>query len=92
MAYVRHQALVAATVATFTPTGNASTIEVVNRSGTAEVFVTADGSTPSVGGNDCDIVPALAGASTVIRRPTVADVTIKAISSGTPTITVRAVG
>jgi endonuclease YncB( thermonuclease family) len=93
VAFIRHQALTAATVATIGPVaGNASAVEVVNRSGTAEVFVTVDGSTPTVGGNDCEIIPAVAGASTVIRRAVVADMTVRMISSGTPTITVRAAG
>ncbi len=90
MANVRHQTLVAATVATVNLTTNGSRIEVVNRSGTAEVYFTTDGSTPTVGGNDCHVLPAAIGAVEVADDTAGANSVVKLISSGTPAVSVRA--
>lgn len=54
----KHATLVAGTVDTVTVTGGYSRIEILNRSGTADLYVTNDGSTPSGGCDDCSIVPA----------------------------------
>ncbi len=90
MANVRHQTLVAATVATVNLTTNGSRIEVVNRSGTAEIYFTTDGSTPAVGGNDTHVLPAAIGAVEVADDTAGANSVVKLISSGTPAVSVRA--
>lgn len=95
MAYIRHATLVAATVTTFTFTDTTlSRVEILNRDGAAEVFVsfdsTATPAAPVVEGNDFDIVPAAINARLTLSRmaPTRA-IVVKVISAGTPKITVR---
>jgi hypothetical protein len=69
-------------------------VNIINESGTAEIFVTfasgtANPTAPTVGGNDCTPVPALAGE--VVTIPVSAGpVVIALISSGTPTYSVVA--
>lgn len=102
MAFGNHQSLTAAAVATFTLTSTPyTTLELVNRSGAAEVFVTFDQSVPAVGAANTLVLPAQAG---LARRFTLAEVNalagkyanqngnliVKVISSGTPTVSVHA--
>jgi hypothetical protein len=92
MATIRHGTLVAATVTTVTFSADADTIdtvEVINRSGSAEIFFTVDGTTPTVAGNDCEILPAAVGAVEV-GVPGRASTVVKLISAGAPTYSVRA--
>lgn len=58
--------------------------------GAADIYVTVDGSTPTVAGTNCWRVPALAGASTFDVRDSVATdvVVVKLVSAGTPTYSV----
>lgn len=84
-------ALTATQVDTVTFTDNVGKAQVVNTDGTVDVWVTTDGSTPSV--------PS-AGASTVAYRVPGGQVlevtmngaadTVKLVSSGTPTVSVQA--
>jgi hypothetical protein len=88
MAEVRHGTLVATTVTTVTLGQDWDYLEVVNRNGTAEIYFTVGGATPTVGGADCEVVPAAIGAVEVkvnAAGPTV----VKLISAGTPAYTVR---
>lgn len=65
-------------------------VTVYNRTGTNEVFVTVDGSTPTVGGNNQFYVPGFIGASAQIpiaslnpvETPTGVFPTLRAISTG----------
>ncbi len=90
MARIKHGTLTATTVATVTITPDADEIEVVNVDGAAAIYFTADGSAPTVEGDDCEVVPATIG---VLRISTPGDppYTVKLISSGTPKYSVRAV-
>lgn len=54
----KHATLVAGTVDTVTVTGGYPRIEILNRSGAADLYVTNDGTVPSGGCDDCRIVPA----------------------------------
>lgn len=54
----KHATLVAGTVDTVTVTGGYPRIEVLNRSGAADLYVTNDGTVPSGGCDNCLIVPA----------------------------------
>ncbi len=96
MAAKSHGTLEAATVATVTVTAAKATgavnqiglpaIEVLNRSGSAEIYFTVNGADPTVGGEDCHVLPAAVCALSVpgVGSP----VTVKLISVGTPTYSV----
>lgn len=53
----KHATLTAGTVDTVTLTGGWGRVEVLNRTGTADIYFTTDGSTPSGGCDNCQIVP-----------------------------------
>lgn len=90
MARIVHGTLTADTVDTVTIVPDADEIEVVNVDGAAAVYFTVGGATPTVEGNDCEVVP---GAIGVLRvaTPGEAPYTVKLISTGTPKYSVRAV-
>ena len=86
-----NKTLVAATADTVTFANDLRTVEVVSN-GTADIFVTVDGSTPTVAGANTYILPA--GAISVREMPSaLGGVTVvKLISSGTPTYSVAGLG
>lgn len=89
VAKVKTVTLTAATVSTQTFTGfNASMAEVTSLDGAAEVYFTVDGSTPTVGGENCHVLPA-AISSLEVKEEISGDAVVKLISSGTPKISVR---
>lgn len=64
-------------------------IEILS-DGAADIYVTTDGSTPTVGGTNCWRIPALPGSTVLNTRdanPSDA-VVVKLISAGTPTYSV----
>lgn len=61
MANPQHVTLTAGVVATITLDAYASTVEIVNVDGAAEVYATVDRSTPVVGANGCWVLPAAIG-------------------------------
>jgi hypothetical protein len=86
-----HNTLVATTVDTVTLTAQYNRVEILNRSASGDIFVTLDGSTPSVGGNDTYVIPAT-GVGTFVNpnwtnEPPISTV-VKLISSGTPSYSV----
>ena len=86
MAHTKHVTLVATTVATVTlEDSKPEKVWVHNRHATAEAFATTDGTTPTVGGDDTHLIKA--NSVTVLKVPAGA-VSVKLISSATPTITV----
>lgn len=96
MAFVRHFTLTPTVVSTVTVTDNSSAVEILNRSGLDEVYTTSgDTSTapanPSVGGNDCDVVPAAIGSAVQARRSGSAPIVVKLISASATAVSVRAV-
>ena len=92
---VHEKTMVAGTVDTITfPVGSSTTpgwgqqpenIEVLT-DGTASVYVTVDGSTPTVAGTHCYRIPAMAGSTVISVADSNGrdDVVVKMISSGTP--------
>lgn len=89
--------LVAATVSTVTFTNYYSGVRVTNR-GTGDIFVRLDKTDPTVGGDDCDVVPA--NTSVVLYNPLPVDdvaagtnpgTDVRLISSGTPAFTVAGI-
>jgi hypothetical protein len=79
--------LVASTVDTVTFTDDISGIELGTSDGSAAIYFTVDGSTPTVGGANCYMIPAAANAYRTIFDSSFAQVgnVVKLISSGTPT-------
>lgn len=64
-------------------------MEIVNIAGTAPVFYTTDGTTPvTTGSSTTRVIPA-AGAVDIVNIKTDGTTVIKALSSGTPTISVQ---
>ncbi len=89
MAKAKTVTLVAAAVSTVTVgTFNASRCEVTSLDGAAEIYFTVDGSTPTVGGDNCIALPA-AISSVEVAEEIAGDVSVKLISSGTPKVQVR---
>jgi hypothetical protein len=87
----RHGTLVAATVTTVTlgtAKADSEQVEVLNRDGAAEIYFTVDGTTPTVAGDDTEMLPASIGSVRVIAS-TSGQAVVKLISSGTPKYTVR---
>lgn len=80
-------ALVASTVETVTFTDNVTAVEIIS-DGTAKVYYTVDGSTPTVGGANCYMIPA---SLSVDERamPQQGTDAVKLISSGTPTLSIQ---
>lgn len=85
MADSRHVTLTASTVSTVTLDVDYNSVEVVNVNGTAAVYFTVDGSTPTVKGAGTIVLPAAIGGVTVFN----ASRAIKLISTGTPDVSVR---
>jgi hypothetical protein len=84
-----HGALTASAVDTITLSRAFEFVEIVNRSGTAEIFYTLDGSTPTVGGAECYIVPgAIVGSVRANPQGDQNTVVVNLISSGTPNYSV----
>ncbi len=92
-----HATLTAATVDTVTLSLTHPRIEVLNR-GAGDIFVTVDGSTPTVGGNDTFVVPSngvgffpnpfLAEPGAVGGPQVPGKTVVNLISSGTPAYSV----
>jgi hypothetical protein len=84
----RHITLTANTAATVTLDDDYDNVEVINVDGAAALYFTIDGSTPTVAGNGTIVLPAAIGG--LSYQPYGATVsTVKAISTGTPRISVR---
>lgn len=88
---VKHATLVAATVTTLSLDAGYQSVEVLNRDGAAEVFVTVDGTEPTVEGEDCFALPATIGALEVPAELGGWVTEVKLISSGTPKVTVTGI-
>jgi hypothetical protein len=67
-------------------------IEVEVLAGTTPVYVTTDGSDPTVAGDDLVALAGVPGAKRRFPVSTSTSVTVKCISSGTPTVHVRTFG
>jgi hypothetical protein len=88
VARITHGALVANVVTDVTFDYNASSAYILNRSGAAEIYIRVDGVNPTVGGADCDVIPTAIG-WVEIPLPGDAPFSVRLISSGTPTYTVK---
>lgn len=88
MANPQHFTLVAATVKTFTLDADYGEVELTNVDGAAAVYFTTNGTTPVAAADGTYVLPAAIGRLTV--KPHTQGVSVvKAISTGTPKISVR---
>jgi hypothetical protein len=88
MAKAKHGTLTANTVATVTldtPFRYTAIVDVINRSMTGEIYVTTDGTDPTVAGDDTILVAGV----TSFARPNGASLTVKLISSAALSYTVQ---
>jgi hypothetical protein len=82
--------LTASTVDTITFDADYASVEIVNRDGAAEIYATVDTAlTPTVGGDNCDVLPAVIGSLTLDASGYGSPTTVQLISSGTPAYTVK---
>lgn len=85
-----HSTLTASTVDTVTLTSAAKRLRIINRSGTAEIYYTTNGSAPTVFGANCYVV--VAAITEDSARNELGDqneTKVQLISSGTPTYSVE---
>lgn len=85
---VHEQTLTATTVDTVTYADDLREVEVLNVDGAAAIYLTTDGSAPTVGGEHCYFVPAIAGAARELRVHAPGATVVKLISAGTPKFSV----
>ena len=83
--------LAASTVDSVTFADDLDGVEVVSHDGAAAVYFTVDGSTPTVAGAGCWVIPAAPSALSV-DVPTAGGTVVKLISSGTPRVSVARPG
>lgn len=85
---VKNGTLTAATVATVNLDDRYPYVEVVNVTGAAAIYVRTGGvgvcPAPTVAGDDCEVIPAVAGARSRFKAFGSPTVDVKLISSGTP--------
>ena len=87
----QHATLTADTVETFTFDEDYGSVEVLNVDGAAAVYFRTDGVDPTVEGDGCNVLPAAIGGLVVTTPFGEWDGTVKAISSGTPKVSVRGI-
>ncbi len=87
MARIEHGTLVAGQVTTVTlDDKNFSLIEVLNVDGSEAIYFTINGTTPTVEGDDCEVLPAAVGS---LFLDAGSSAVVKLISSGTPRYSVK---
>jgi hypothetical protein len=81
-----HSTLTASTVDTVTFTTSWQVARVINVTGTSVIYFTVDGSTPTVAGANCRVLPAVAGFVDQAGLDSTATTpgSVKLISAGTP--------
>lgn len=93
MANPQHATLTANTVSTFTLDWPAHLVEIVNvdGAGSAAVYVSLDGTAPTVAGAGFHVLPGTIGSVEVGPTASGGIRTVKVISSGTPAVSVRVI-
>jgi hypothetical protein len=88
---VHDKVLVANTADTVTIAANANNVEILS-DGSAALYFTVDGTTPTVSGSHCYKIPSGNSSAMVMSAVLPAGVAIKLISTGTPTYSVMVLG
>lgn len=89
MPTTRHVTLTAGDVTVVDLEHNFGRVEVLNRSGTAEVWFRVDGQPPEIGGDNTHVLPAaIAGLDVPDDSPGLSTV-VRLISPGSPAVSVR---
>lgn len=88
MANPKHVTLTPSTSGDVVVTGYASEVAVINVSGEAPIYFRIDGTAPTIEGDNCYVVPAGVGATTIIDGPAGNGVTVKAISASAVKVSV----
>lgn len=91
---IQHYTLQGSTVKTVTLDKDYHVVEVVNVDGASAVYFTIDNVSPTVAGDDCEVLPAAIGALQVAdppQRVVVNPTVVKLISAGTPKVSVKGV-
>lgn len=85
-----HSALTAATIDTVTVTAPQVEVCLTNRTGADEIYFTIDGTAPTVGGQNCFVLPAAICSRTIQKNAFGATVAVvKLISAGTDSYSVE---
>lgn len=85
-----HATLTAGTVDTITLDGDYISVEILSRDGSAEIYATVDtNQTPTVGGLNCDVLPAVIGSITLDASGYGTPTIVQLISAGAPAYTVK---
>lgn len=66
-----------------------ASVEVMNVDGVDAIYFRLDGVNPTVAGDDCYVLAALAGDSVLVPVGLTESIDVKAISAGTPVVSVR---
>lgn len=84
-----HAVLAANTIDTVTLTNTQTDeVEIVNRTGTAEIYFTTDGTDPTIGGANTNVLPAAMCSIVVGVRRSASGAVVKLLSAGTPAYSV----
>lgn len=82
--------LTANAVDTITFDADYTSVEILSRDGAAEIYATVDTTlTPTVGGPDCDVLPAVIGSLTVDATGYGSPTTVQLIAAGAVAYTVK---
>jgi hypothetical protein len=90
---IQHYTLVANTAKTVTLDKDYAEVEVVNVDGAAAVYFTVDGATPTIAGDNTQVLPATIASLQVSspRRSGVTTTVVRLISAGIPKVSVRGI-
>jgi hypothetical protein len=82
--------LVANTVDTIVFDADYTSVEILSRDGAAEIYATVDTTlTPTVGGNNCDALPAAIGSLTIDASGYGSPTTVQLVAAGAVAYTVK---
>lgn len=88
--HVKHAILTPGVIDTVTLDADYVSVEIISRDGSAEIYATVDtGLVPTVGGDNCDVLPAVIGTLTLDASGYGSPTTVQLISTGAPAYSVK---